>query len=137
MADVTDPFDDTREGEGDDGDTRWAPIPKAPRRRSVIDSGPMKAKFRVLRAAFRRRCAADRTPCHLCGGDVDYSLPSGLPESWELDHYEPVSTHPELALIESNFRSSHRLCNQRKAARTVDDVVDLDALDCGVPSEAW
>ena len=123
-----DPYDDARAI----SDTSWA-IPAAPRQRSVIDSGPMKAKYRILRDQFRRVCQGEDEPCHLCGNPIDYQAPRG-PRAFHLDHFVPVSVDESLALEWSNFRASHSLCNDRRGAR---EVTDLDEGLCGIPSEDW
>jgi hypothetical protein len=110
------------------GDHDWA-IPATPRKRRHIDIGQDRNTYRVLRENFRLRCMAAREPCWLCGGAIDYSARSG-PRAFELDHEHPVSVAPELALVESNFRPSHSLCNRRRQAA---DAVLLT----GEPSEEW
>lgn len=55
--------------------------------------------------------------CWLCGEAIDYTIPAGsAPYAHELDHFYPVSTHPELQEDPANFRHSHQLCNQQRGA---------------------
>ena len=98
-------------------------------RRSVIDTGPLKAKYRILRAQFRKVCAAAGEVCHLCDSAIDYAAKSG-PKSWQLDHFVPVSVDESQALEWSNFRASQAVCNARKQAR-------LDAGIESVPITGW
>ena len=50
--------------------------------------------------------------CWLCGQRIDYTAtPSSTPDSHNLDHYHPVSEHPELQYDPSGFRHSHFACN--------------------------
>ncbi len=53
--------------------------------------------------------------CWLCHERIDYIAGQGTtPDSHNLDHYFPVSTHPELQSDPDNFRHSHTLCNQQR-----------------------
>lgn len=75
----------------------------------------------VLRQEFfeqGKRLAAVGDPeanCWLCKLPIDYdAVPNTTPDSHNLDHYRPVSTHPELRLDPDNARHSHQLCNQSR-----------------------
>lgn len=126
-----DPYNDVPEG-----DPAWA----APRRkRNDVRSS---AAYRQLQAQFREECRRHRNrdgsyglPCAVpgCGRPINYNLRYPHPQAFQLDHDLPVSTHPQLALVPSNFRPSHAICNQRRAGE-LDDDADLDL---GVPSEEW
>ncbi len=53
--------------------------------------------------------------CWLCRMRIDYEVPaSTTPDSHNLDHYFPVSTHPELQDDPDNWRHSHASCNQSR-----------------------
>src|SRR5690606_17314989 len=69
-----------------------------------------------------RRLAAEHDPeanCWLCKGEIDYdAAPGSTPDSHHLDHFHPVSTHPELQEDPDNFRHSHVACNLSRGART-------------------
>ena len=76
-----------------------------------------------LREAFfeeGKRLDADpetrpRSICWLCRGRIDYTAkPGTTPDSHNLDHRHPVSTHPELQRDPANFRHSHTSCNQHR-----------------------
>ena len=101
--------------------------------------GPQRGSYVALRKVFREQCAAAWTPCHVCNQPIDYRLKHGDPWAWELDHLVPVIRDPSLALVVSNFRASHSVCNKRRGllegpAGAVDDEYE-DLL--GEPSEAW
>ena len=68
------------------------------------------------RNALRKRVEAEGAPCHLCGKDIDYSLPAGHPMSFELDELVPVSKGGD-PLSRSNVAAAHRICNQRRGNR--------------------
>lgn len=58
--------------------------------------------------------------CHICHGLIDYDAePGTTPDSHNLDHYYPVSTHPELQEDWDNFRHAHTLCNQQRGAGSI------------------
>lgn len=53
--------------------------------------------------------------CWLCGQRISYDVPPGTtPDSHNLDHYHPVSTHPELQEDVTGWRHSHASCNQSR-----------------------
>lgn len=56
--------------------------------------------------------------CWLCLQPIDYNAkPGTAPDSHELDHYYPVSLHPELQDDPANFRHAHAECNRRRGNR--------------------
>ena len=56
--------------------------------------------------------------CWLCGQRIDYTVdPSTTPDSHNLDHLHPVSTHPELQEDPSGFRHAHFQCNTSRGNR--------------------
>ena len=93
-------------------------------------AGRSTRRYKAQSAAFRAHCQSAQRNCWLCGKPIDYTLSREHPESFANDHALPVSTHPELAEDVSNFRPSHRSCNE---ARGNDD----PHLEIGVPSERW
>jgi 5-methylcytosine-specific restriction endonuclease McrA len=66
------------------------------------------------RAMFKGVARQNNTPCWLCGKPIDYAAPPQTPNAFELDHAQPLSTHPELAYEPTNFRASHSLCNRKR-----------------------
>ena len=100
-------------------------------------AGRSTRRYRMLRANFRAACAAFVNPdgsigahCWLCGKPIDYALPAGHPQAFNLDHAYPVSTHPELAEDPANFRPSDADCNLRRGDRA-------PFIELGTPSEDW
>ena len=78
--------------------------------------------FKSLRAKFKTDCTADDLPCWLCTQAIDYEAPFddyANDDRFELDHYYPVSTHPELEEDPANFRPAHSGCNNARSNRTV------------------
>lgn len=65
----------------------------------------------------RDRAAIKRTkpPCGICEQEIDYTLRSPDPMSFEVDHIIPLARGglDELA----NKQAAHRSCNQTKAAK--------------------
>lgn len=85
-------------------------------------------------AAYRRLWASVRSkgdPCWICGGEIDYSLPSGDPMSFSLDHYHPVSRWAEFGyatpgvceLDPDNARAAHLVHNQSRGNRMPGELV--------------
>lgn len=70
------------------------------------------------RTKLRRRVAAMGLPCHLCGMDIDYSLPPGDPMSYELDEIVPVSLGGD-PFDPGNVAPAHRICNRRRGNRPI------------------
>lgn len=86
------------------------------------------------RAAFRAQCKADNAPCWLCGQrHIDYEAKHDDYDNgdrFELDHFYPVSTHPELQHDTANFRPSAHTCNND---RSNDDA----RAGLGILSQEW
>lgn len=68
--------------------------------------------YQTLRAEFRAECEEAGALCWLCGLPIEYGAGQYDEDAFELDHFFPVSTHPEKAEDPQNFRPSHRRCNQ-------------------------
>lgn len=73
----------------------------------------------AARVRVRRRVLAEETICHLCGHEVDVTLPAGMPDSPELDEIVPVSLGGS-PTDRANIRLAHRICNQRRGNRDID-----------------
>ena len=57
--------------------------------------------------------------CWLCKQRIAYDVePNTTPDSHNLDHLHPVSTHPELQHDTTGFRHSHAGCNQSRGNGT-------------------
>ena len=80
---------------------------------------PRKTKewYLLRRQCFERDKAAN-AECWIGKHPINYSVkPSSTPDSYEPDHYMPVATHPELALVPENIRPSCRKCNRARRNR--------------------
>lgn len=88
--------------------------------------------MRKLRAAFHAECRDANEPCWICGQPIDYTAPATHPDAFELDHFYPVSTHPELAEDPANFRASNGSCNRSRGDTQPDDLLVI-----GETSRAW
>ena len=93
-------------------------------------AGRSTRRYKELRAAFKSKSKANTTPCWLCGKPIDYDLPAAHPDCFNLDHAIPRSERPDLAEDPTNFRPSHRICNERRGA--ADPHIQI-----GQPSEPW
>ena len=86
------------------------------------------------RAAFRAECAEEDAGCWLCGArHIDYDAPHTdyqNDDRFELDHFYPVSTHPELQHDPANFRPSAAGCNRDRGNGPPRPPL-------GIPSQAW
>lgn len=86
--------------------------------------------YQRMRAAFRKQCQRESARCWLCFQKIDYLAPQHDDNGFSLDHFHPVSTHPDLAEVYSNFRPSHLGCNTRRGNRE-------PALGLGTTSREW
>lgn len=68
------------------------------------------------RAVIRR----GRPSCHICHEDIDYTLKSPDPGSFEVDHIIPLDLGGSDEL--DNKAASHRKCNRDKAAKTLEQL---------------
>lgn len=70
-------------------------------------------------------------PCWICRamglrGDIDYSLGTPDPGSFEVDHLVPISLGGD-PFAKSNVDAAHRVCNQWRKNRTVEEVLAIAA----------
>lgn len=86
--------------------------------------------YKELIREFRSECEDLHAECWLCFEPINYSLPSGHPESFSADHAKTVADYPELAMDWLNLRPSHLVCNQQRGN-------DDPHIDIGEPSEEW
>lgn len=68
-----------------------------------------------------------RKPCWICTQPIDYDAPPNHPDSFEPDHYYPVSTHPHLANDPANLRASHSKCNRSRGNKPPEQGIWLQA----------
>lgn len=80
------------------------------------------------RSRFRRIIRRDgdcinpvpEPPCHICGNDIDYSLPSDDLMSFQIDHITPLALGGTDTL--DNCAASHRKCNRDKSDTPLDQM---------------
>ena len=87
-------------------------------------SGDPRYANRSLRQKYRARFKAMGLPCHICGGEIDYSAPSNwkYPKSFVIDEIIPVSRWKEFGYDSpqaccndpNNVAPAHYACNQAK-----------------------
>ncbi|WP_280473286.1 HNH endonuclease signature motif containing protein [Nocardia asiatica] len=76
-----------------------------------------------------------KPPCALCGEDIDYSLRSPDPMSFEVDHIIPLAAG---GLDErDNVQPAHRQCNRLKADRTAEQMAQQTGPRMYVTSRTW
>ena len=73
-------------------------------------------RYRKLRDTMRHQWQQADTPCWICRQPIAWNE-HGTPDSFDLDHLHPVSTHPELALDPANWRPAHATCNRSRGNR--------------------
>ena len=95
------------------------------------DFGRRTGNYKRKRELFRADCERRNAGCWLCRRPIDYSLPYGHPEAFELDHRHPKSKRPDLAEDPVNFAASHSDCNRRRGNDSEGPI------DIGTPSEVW
>lgn len=69
----------------------------------------------AMRDKARAYLKRSKPACHICGRDIDYTLPHLDPGAFVVDHVIPLRRGGEDAL--SNMRAAHRSCNSTKRAR--------------------
>lgn len=73
--------------------------------------------FNTGRTEFKAMHAGLHSACWICGMAIDYDAPHDdykNDDRFQLDHFYPVSTHPELQHDPSNWRPSHAGCNRER-----------------------
>lgn len=74
----------------------------------------------AARRALRQWWRAQGLPCQVCGREIDYSLPTPHPMSFEVDEIVPVSRGGD-PLSKENTGPAHRCCNLWKSDMTLDE----------------
>lgn len=85
------------------------------------------------RKEFREQSEAENAPCWMDGMPIDYTAAwddFANEDRFQLDHYYPVSTHPELQEDPTNWRASHAGCNLARSN-------GAPVATLGTPSRAW
>lgn len=70
---------------------------------------------------LRRRIAATKANCHICGLAIDYKLPHLDPGAFVIDHVTPLKLGGADDI--SNVKAAHRECNSKKRARLIAPIV--------------
>jgi 5-methylcytosine-specific restriction endonuclease McrA len=70
----------------------------------------------ATRDRHRNTIRAQRGPCGICGGEIDYALRTPHPDSFEVDHIIPRDAGGPDTL--DNKQAAHRRCNRAKSNRT-------------------
>ena len=86
-----------------------------------------------VRDIFRAVCEAADAVCWLCTMPIDYQAPWNdwaNDSRFQLDHYWPVSTHPELQEDPANAKASHAGCNRERGNKP-------PRPGLGIPSQVW
>lgn len=68
---------------------------------------------RIVARIRRDRDVCEMPECVAPSRWIDKELKAPDPWSFSVDHIEPVSKRPDLALELSNCRAAHRVCNQK------------------------
>ena len=81
------------------------------------------------RTAVRNWLRSQHRPCWICrafgrSGEIDYSLPTRHPLSFEVDELVPVSLGGS-PFARSNVDAAHRCCNEWRSNKTVDEVLRI------------
>lgn len=77
----------------------------------AVGAGRSGRAWRQLSADFRKVCEESDAPCWMDGQPINYAAGPDEPDAFNVDHFYPVSTHPELGNDPANLRPSHRACN--------------------------
>lgn len=90
----------------------------------------------ATRDQHRRAIARTKPPCGICGGDIDYSLRTPDPLSFEVDHVIAIVNGGTDTL--DNKQASHRRCNRAKSGKTgTPDVVLTGTPRTYVTARQW
>lgn len=87
----------------------------------------MASRPTTQRDQHRRAIARTKPPCGICGVEIDYTLKSPDPMSFEVDHIEPLGRNPSperVAALDvlANKQASHRKCNRDKWHKVAEDM---------------
>ena len=70
---------------------------------------------------MRKRIAATRADCHICGNPISYELKWPDPMCFVVDHIIPIAKGGKHEL--SNAAAAHASCNSKKRARDYAPIV--------------
>lgn len=72
----------------------------------------MVSRNTTIRDQHRKAIRRTKQPCGICEAEIDYTLKSPDPMSFEVDHIVPLSKGGADTL--ENKTASHRICNRAK-----------------------
>lgn len=115
----------------------------ADKRRTRATDGQLRGQYRVLRAQFLRRCAAEGVECAFDDGPIDYSLPYTDAGAATVHHTISPVVRPDLELETSLWKPAHSICNKVGMPAYDPDGVGAVVVPgsenggYGIPSEDW
>lgn len=88
-------------------------------------------------ARDKHRAYIKRTkpPCHICGQEIDYTLPHLDPGAYVVDHVVALANGGEDTL--ENKRAAHRACNRAKSDKTAEELAATQGVRTYVTSRVW
>lgn len=97
----------------------------------------MAGRNTARRDKHRRAIAKNKPPCHLCGGEIDWTAPHLDPLSFTIDHVIPIAKGglDELFLPDGTPQivAAHRKCNRDKG----DGGAEIRAAVAFVTTRSW
>lgn len=77
----------------------------------------MATRNTTQRDQHRRAIARTKSPCGICGGEIDYTLKSPDPMSFEVDHVVPLARGGTDELANKQAAHRHTRLQPRKVAQ--------------------
>ena len=81
----------------------------------------MPGRSKAVRVRNRRRLAAQKASCHICGDTIDYELPYLDPGEFVVDHVIPLNRGG--TDTPDNTAAAHRACNRAKSDKPYAPIV--------------
>lgn len=105
------------------------------KRKYAAPKDPRK-QYPKLRKDLTKRVFATQDNCGICGHEVDKTLPAFTPMSPEIDEIIPVALGGSPYDFD-NLQLAHRVCNQKKGKKLMDEG-GIDSTINPIPtSKAW
>ena len=89
----------------------------------------------TTRDRHRRAHKRNTAPCALCGADIDYTLRTPHPMSFEVDHIVPLNRGGSDQL--DNTQATHRACNRLKSNRLESELAGTPAPREWITERRW